>query len=51
MANKNYNDASNPFKWKHAVGEVILWLVTWYGRFALSYQDLKGIVILQHFNI
>lgn len=30
-----------PFKWKHFVGEIILWLVRWYGRYALSYRDLK----------
>lgn len=41
MANKKHKDVKNPFKWKHAVGEVILWLVTWYSRYALSYRDLK----------
>ncbi len=34
---------SKPFKWKHAAGEAILWLVTWYSRYALSYRDLKEI--------
>ena len=43
MANKKHKDAKKPFKWKHAVGEVILWLVTWYSRYALSYRDLKEI--------
>ena len=43
MANKKYKDESKPFKWKHAVGEVILWLVTWYSRYALSYNDLTEI--------
>ena len=43
MANKKYKDASRPFKWKHFAGEIILWLVRWYGRYALSYNDLKEI--------
>jgi len=30
-----------PFQWKHFTGEVILWLVRWYCRYALSYRDLK----------
>jgi transposase-like protein len=51
MANKKYKDASNPFKWKHAVGEVILWLVTWYSRYALSYQDLKEIAAERGFKL
>ncbi len=38
-----YKDSNNPFKWKHAQGEVILWLVRWYCRYALSYNDLKEI--------
>jgi IS6 family transposase len=41
MANKKYKEAAKPFKWKHAAGEVILWLVSWYARYALSYRDLK----------
>lgn len=41
MVNKKYKDANNPFKWKHSAGDVILWLVRWYGRYALSYNDLK----------
>ncbi|PEQ15058.1 IS6 family transposase, partial [Piscirickettsia salmonis] len=32
---------NQPFKWKHYSGEIILWLVRWYGRYALSYRDLK----------
>jgi transposase, IS6 family len=51
VANKKFKDASNPFKWKHAVGEVILWLVTWYGRFALSYRDLKEIAAERGFKL
>jgi transposase, IS6 family len=51
MANKKYKDASNPFKWKHAEGEVILWLVTWYVRYALSYRDLKEIAAERGFEL
>jgi transposase, IS6 family len=51
MANKKYKDASNPFKWKHAVGEVILWLVTRYSRYALSYRDLKEIAAERGFKL
>jgi len=51
MANKKYKDATNPFKWKHAVGEVILWLVTWYSRYALSYRDLKEIAAERGFKL
>jgi IS6 family transposase len=40
MANKKHKDESKPFKWKHSEGEIILWLVTWYCRYALSYRDL-----------
>jgi transposase, IS6 family len=43
MANKKYKDAARPFKWKHVQGEIILWLVSWYSRYALSYRDLKEI--------
>jgi IS6 family transposase len=45
MANKKHKDESKPFKWEHAVVEVILWLVTWYSRYALSYRDLKEIAV------
>jgi IS6 family transposase len=51
MANKKHKDASKPFKWKHAVGEVILWLVTWYSRYALSYRDLKEIAAERGFTL
>ena len=32
---------SKLFKWKHFEGIIIMWLVRWYGRYALSYADLK----------
>ena len=40
---KKHQDPRKPFKWKHFQGEIILWLVRWYGRYALSYRDLKEI--------
>ena len=43
MANKKYKNSKKPFKWKHHIGEVILWLVRWYCRYALSYHDLQEI--------
>lgn len=43
MANKKYKDVNKPFKWKQAKGEIILWLVSWYCRYALSYGDLQEI--------
>jgi IS6 family transposase len=51
MANKKHKDATNPFKWKHAVGEVIIWSVTWYSRYALSYRDLKEIAAERGFTL
>jgi len=33
------------FKWKHFQGEVILWTVRWYSKFALSYRDLVMMAI------
>jgi transposase, IS6 family len=32
---------SDPFKWRHYQGEVILFCVCWYTRYALSYRDLE----------
>jgi len=43
MANKKYKNSEKPFKWKHHIGEVILWLVRWYCRYALPYHDLQEI--------
>jgi IS6 family transposase len=51
MVNKKYKDNSKPFKWKHAVGEIINWLVTWYSRYALSYRDLKEIAAERGFEL
>ena len=43
MYKKKHRDKNNLFKWKHFAGEIILWLVRWYGRYALSCNDLKEI--------
>ncbi len=51
MVNKKHKDELNPFKWKHAVGEIILWLVRWYSRYALSYRDLKEIAAERGFGL
>ena len=40
MAVKKHKDQLRPFKWKHFEGDIILWLVRWYGRYALTYKDL-----------
>jgi transposase, IS6 family len=32
---------SDPFKWRHYEGEIILLCVRWYLRYALSYRDLE----------
>lgn len=40
MNKKKYEDTKNPFKWKHWQAEIILWLVRWYCRYALSYTRL-----------
>jgi transposase, IS6 family len=40
---KNYKNREKPFKWKHFEGEIILWGVRWYCRYALSYRELKEI--------
>ncbi len=40
MSVKTFKDQDQPFKWKHFQGEIILWLVRWYGRYALTYNDL-----------
>ena len=45
MNKKKYKDSENPFKWKHVQAEIILWLVRWYCRYALSYNDLKEMAL------
>jgi transposase, IS6 family len=40
---KKHKDSKNPFKWKQFEGEIILWVVRWYCRYALSYADIKEI--------
>jgi transposase, IS6 family len=38
-------DPNNPFKWRHYESEIILLNVRWYCRYALSYRDLKEMMI------
>jgi len=45
MNKKKHKADKNPFKWKHFEAEIILWLVRWYCRYALSYNDLKEIAL------
>ncbi len=45
MTVKKYKNAEAPFKWKQFKGDIILWLVRWYGRYALSYNDLKEMAL------
>lgn len=43
MIKKKFRNKQKPFKWKHHQGEIIIWLVRWYCRYALTYKDLKEI--------
>ena len=43
MAVQKFKNERAPFKWKQFAGDIILQLVRWYGRYALSYNDLKEI--------
>ena len=43
MAVNKFKNEKTPFKWKHFKGDIILWLVRWHCRYALSYADLKEI--------
>ena len=45
MIIKKHKDVGKPFKWKHSTGKIILWLVTWYCRYALSYRDLTEMAL------
>ena len=35
---------SDPFKWRHFEGQIILLCVRWYCRYSLSYRDLEEIM-------
>ena len=37
------NTTTNPsdFKWRHFRGEIILWAVRWYCKYAVSYRNLE----------
>ena len=36
--------SKNDFKGRHFRGEIVLWAVRWYCRYAVSYRDLEGIM-------
>ena len=42
---KKSRNVNHPFKWRHFEGDIILWLVRWYCRYALSYRDLKEMAL------
>ena len=51
MANKKYKDPTKPFKWKQSTGDIILWLVTWYCRYALTYRDLTEMALERGYKL
>src|ERR1700694_4662686 len=38
-------ESSNPFKWRHVEGEIIMQCVRWYLRYGLSYRDLEEMMV------
>ena len=43
MLVKKHEGIEKPFKWKHFKSDVILRMVRWCSRYALTYRDLKEI--------
>ena len=39
MGVNTFKNEKAPFKWNQFKGEIILWLIRWYCRYALSYAD------------
>ena len=37
--------ASNPFKWRHYPGDIILWCVRWYLRFPISLAHMAEMTL------
>ena len=37
--------ASNPFKWRHYPGDIILWCVRWYLRFSISFAQMAEMAL------
>jgi hypothetical protein len=37
--------ASNPFKWRHYPGDIILWCVRWYLRFPISFAHMAEMAL------
>ena len=43
--------ASNPFKWRHYPGDIILWCVRWHLRFPISFAhmaEMANIFLIPH---
>jgi hypothetical protein len=36
---------SGDFKWRHFVGEIILWAVRWYYKYGISYRELEEMMV------
>jgi transposase-like protein len=51
MPVKKHKNKNQPFKWKHFEGDIILWMVRWYGRYALSYKDLTEMAAERGFTV
>ena len=37
--------ASNPFKWRHYPGDIIMWCVRWYLRYPISFTQMAEMAI------
>jgi transposase-like protein len=37
--------ASNPFKWRHYQGDIILWCVRWYPRYPISFAQMAEMAV------
>ena len=37
--------ASNPFKWRHYPGDIIMWCVRWYLRYRISFTHMAEMAV------
>ena len=37
--------ASNPFKWRHYPGDIIMWCVRWYLRYPISFTHMAEMAV------
>jgi transposase-like protein len=37
--------ASNPFKWRHYPGDIIMWCVRWYLRYPISFMHMAEMAV------